>query len=65
MKITLNEIGKEFALHGVKDHTYTLVWYSQTVDRCGVIPSWSRKGWVQPMEYTVRTSSLRPLTFNQ
>ena len=58
MMITQNDIGKQFTLKGVADHTYTLVWYSETQDRCGVVPGWA----TTPTEFTVRISSLRPLT---
>lgn len=55
--LTENDIGKQFTLRGVADHTYTLVWYSETRDACGVIPSWAQ----EPTEFSVRISSLRPL----
>lgn len=55
--LTENDIGKRFTLRGVTDHTYTLAWYSDTEDRCGVIPSWAN----EPTQFTVRISSLRPL----
>lgn len=64
MKLTQNDIGKQFTLKGVADHTYTLVWYSETQDRCGVIPSWADEPahWASPTQFTVRISRLRPLT---
>lgn len=73
MMITQNDIGKQFRLVGVADHTYTLVWYSQApqyVDGrgvlwCGVVPSWSRTPETPAgSEYTVRLDNLRRIEGN-
>ena len=54
---TLIDLGSQFALKGVKDHTYRLIWISQTQDAAGVVASWDTSR--DPVVYSVRRSDLR------
>jgi hypothetical protein len=50
-------LGSEFTMKGVKDHTYRLIWASQSQDVSGVIASWDTSR--DPVVYTVRGTALR------
>ena len=50
-------LGSEFTMKGVKDHTYRLIWASQSQDVAGVIASWDTSR--DPVAHTVRGIALR------
>ena len=56
---TLRHLGKEFTIKGVKDHTYRLIWVSQTQDKAGVHASWDTSR--DPVVHTVRKTALTAL----